>query len=98
VALDTALRDCTRAIELSDSPAAALDSRAMVYFRMNRLDEAIGDLDAALETVPDMPAALYLRGVVRKAKGDAGGSADLAAARMMAPRIDIEYAKWGVKP
>ncbi|MCW4461822.1 DUF3857 domain-containing protein [Sphingomonas sp. BT-65] len=98
LALDTALKDCTRAIELSDNPAPALDSRAMVYFRLGRTEEALGDLDAALDTAPDMAAALYMRGVVRKAAGQAGSDTDLAAARMMAPRIDAQYGKWGIKP
>ncbi|MEG3179193.1 DUF3857 domain-containing protein [Sphingomonas sp. LT1P40] len=98
VALDTALRDCSRAIELSDNPAPALDSRAMVYFRLGRMEEALGDLNAALDSVPDMPAALYLRGVVRKAKGESGADADVLAARMMSPQIDVKYGKWGIKP
>lgn len=98
LALDTALRDCTRAIELSDNPAPALDSRAMVYFRLGRHEEALGDLNAALDSDPDMAAALYMRGVVRKAAGQAGGDDDLAGARMMTPRIDTEYGKWGIQP
>ncbi len=98
VALDSAIKDCTRAIELSDSPAAALDSRAMVYFRMERYDDAISDLNAALDAAPDLSAALYLRGAVRKVKGDAGADTDLAGARLMSPRIDAEYGKWGIKP
>ncbi len=98
LALDTALKDCTRAIELSNSPANALDSRAMVYFRLGRTEEALGDLNAALDTDPDLAAALYMRGVVRKAAGQAGSEADLAGARMMSPRIDAEYGKWGIKP
>ncbi|WP_423601697.1 DUF3857 domain-containing protein [Sphingomonas sp. MS122] len=98
LALDTALKDCTRAIELSDNPAPALDSRAMVYFRLGRTEEALGDLNAALDAEPDMAAALYMRGVVRKAAGQAGSDTDLAAARMMSPRIDTEYGKWGIRP
>ncbi|WP_447728439.1 DUF3857 domain-containing protein [Sphingomonas koreensis] len=98
LALDTALRDCTRAIELTDNPSHALDSRAMVYFRLGRTEEALGDLNAALDSDPDMAAALYMRGVVRKAAGQAGSADDLAAARMIAPRIDAEYGKWGIKP
>lgn len=98
LALDTALKDCTRAIELSDNPAPALDSRAMVYFRLGRTEEALGDLNAALDSEPDMAAALYMRGVIRKAAGQAGSDGDLAGARMMSPRIDAEYGKWGIKP
>lgn len=98
VALDTALRDCTRAIELMDSPASALDSRAMVYFRLDRVEEALGDLDAALESEPELTDSLFLRGVIRKAKGHAGADADLTAARMMDPQVETRYAKWGIKP
>lgn len=97
-ALETALKDCTKAIELSDDPAAALDSRAMVYFRMDRLDEALGDLNAALETQPELAGSLYLRGVIRRKRGETGADADLAAARVVSPRIDKEYDRWGIAP
>ncbi len=70
VQLDTALKDCTKAIELSDAPAAALDSRAMVYFRMNRTDDALADLNAALDADSELPASLFMRGVIRTRAGD----------------------------
>ncbi|MFV0624708.1 DUF3857 domain-containing protein [Sphingomonas sp. ac-8] len=99
VALEEALRDCTKAIELADTPSMILDSRGVVYFRMNRLDEALTDLDAALELSPGRPASLFMRGVVRKAKGDAAGAqADFAAAKLQSPRIVEEYARYGIKP
>ena len=99
VKLDTALKDCTKAIELGDSPAAALDSRALVYFKLNRLDDARADLDAALDLRPSLAASLYMRGVVRRRQGAAAtGDADLDGARFFAPRIDEDYAGYGVKP
>lgn len=99
VALDTALRDCTRAIELSDNPAAPLDSRAMVYFRLNRPDDALADLDASLEESPSQAASLYLRGVIRKAGGKPSEAAtDLATARLLAPQIDRTYQRYGITP
>lgn len=98
VQLDSALKDCTRAIQLGNSSAASLDSRAMVYLRLNRLEDALADLDAALEEQPDQAASLYLRGIVAKRMGRPGAQEDLAAARMMWPRIDEEYARYGVKP
>jgi tetratricopeptide (TPR) repeat protein/transglutaminase-like putative cysteine protease len=99
VQLDTALKDCTRSIELSDSSFAALDSRAMVYFRMARYDDAMADLTAALDGVPDLAASLYLRGVIlgKQGKADAGRG-DVASARLIAPLIDRDYARWGIKP
>ena len=99
VSLDTALADCTRSIELAESPAAALDSRALVHFRMKRYDEALTDLNAALDIAPNMAAGLYLRGVVHQAKGDAvAAKADLAAARLMWPPIDKDYKRWSIAP
>lgn len=99
VALDTALKDCTKSIELSEYPAQALDSRAMVYFRMNRFEDALADLDAALAQNPELAASLYLRGIVRKRTGKAeAAAADLAAARLIEPRIYEKYEKYGIKP
>ena len=97
-ALDAALKDCTKAIELADTPAAALDSRALIYYRMGRLDDARADLDAALDHAPTMAGSLFMRGVVRARMGDAAGAAeDLAGARLIEPTIDAEYARWGIK-
>ena len=86
--LDTALKDCTRSIELSESRVSALDSRAMVYYRMNRFDDALADLTAALDDAPELAASLYMRGIIPQTgrrPGGEGGSrrrpADLAADR-----------------
>ncbi len=99
IALDTALKDCTKGIELAENPASIYDSRAMIYYRMGRMDDALADLDAALNLSPAQTASLYLRGVIRKHMGDAKGSGDdLGAARMMSTRIDEDYARYGIKP
>ncbi|MGI4732790.1 MAG: DUF3857 domain-containing protein [Janthinobacterium lividum] len=96
-ALDTAIKDCTRSIELSDGPANALDSRAMVYFRLNRFDDAITDLDAALDSEPDGSGSLFLRGVIRARTGKGPeATGDLAAARALDPRIDARYKRYGI--
>ncbi|MCW6531837.1 DUF3857 domain-containing protein [Sphingomonas sp. MMSM20] len=99
VALDTALKDCTKAIALSDNSAQVLDSRAMIYFRMGRMDEALADLDSALAIAPDMAASLYMRGVIRRHSGKTKeGDSDLAAARTLSPRIDRDYSRYGIVP
>ena len=100
IALDTALKDCTRSIELSEGQnAMALDSRAMVYFRMAYPQEAIADLDAAIDLRPASANSLFLRGAVRMMSGDRrAGAGDLAAARLLMPRIDETYARYGIKP
>ncbi|NYT42915.1 DUF3857 domain-containing protein [Sphingomonas sp. R-74633] len=98
VQLDGALADCTRAIQLSSDTAAALDSRAMVYFRMGKLTEALADLDAALEQRPSAASSLFLRGVVKAKMGKAKeGQADIADARLLSPKVDADYARWGIR-
>ncbi len=98
VALDTALKDCTTAIELSNNTLAALDSRAMVWYRMGRYAEAMADLDAVLAQSPDMASSRYLRAAVLKAlKRDGEAAADLTMARRIDPRIDRQYARYGMK-
>ena len=99
LAVDSAVKDCTRAIESSDNPVAALDSRAMAYWRLGRLDEALEDLNAVLLREPEMAASRFMRAVVLKQQGKAAAAAtDLAAARLLSPRIDVEYARYGVAP
>ncbi|MDJ0277880.1 tetratricopeptide repeat protein [Sphingomonas sp. 2R-10] len=98
VMLDTALKDCTSAIELSNDTMAALDSRALVWYRMGRYPEALADLDTVLAANPDMAGSRYLRAAVLKAsKRDAEAASDLALARRMQPMIDRQYARYGFK-
>ncbi|MBS0332049.1 MAG: hypothetical protein JSS35_04730, partial [Proteobacteria bacterium] len=98
VQLESALQDCTRAIELSENNIAALDSRAMVYFRLNRLDEALADVDAALDRNPMQAGSLYLRGAIERKMGKADSAEkDAASARLLSPRIEDLYARWRIK-
>ncbi|HEX5183743.1 MAG TPA: DUF3857 domain-containing protein [Allosphingosinicella sp.] len=98
VQLDSAVQDCTRAIELTENNTAELDSRAMVYFRLNRLDEALADLNAALDRNPAASGSLYLRAVIERKQGKAReADTDAANARRLAPRIDEDYARWKIK-
>lgn len=99
VMLDTALKDCTKAIELSDDTLAALDSRALVWYRMGRYSEALADLDTVLAANPDMAASRYVRAAVLKAmQRDAEAAGELALARRINPTIDRQYARYGFKP
>ena len=99
VALEGALKDCTKSIELSDSTSGALDSRALIYYRMGRFDDALADLNAALEADPDLSASRFMRGVVLHRTGKiAEGDKELALARLIDPQVDRDYARWGIKP
>ena len=98
VELDSALQDCTRAVELTENNIAELDSRAMVYFRLKRFDDALADLNAALDRNPAAPGSLYLRAVIERQLGKTrDADADAADARELAPRIDEDYARWKIK-
>lgn len=98
VMLDTALKDCTSAIELSDDTLAALDSRAMVWYRMGRYPEALADLDTVLAASPDKASSRYLKAAVLKAtKQDGVAAGELAIARRISPTIDREYERFGFK-
>ena len=99
VQLDTALKDCTKSIELSESTGDTLDSRALVYFRMNRLDDALADLAAALEQNPAQASSLYLRGIIQKRQGKMEqATQDLEAATFMRPLIADDYKPFGIAP
>jgi tetratricopeptide (TPR) repeat protein len=98
VQLESALQDCTRAIELSENNGAIFDSRALVYFRLNRLDEALADVDAALDQDPAASSSLFLRAAIERKMGKTQkADADVADARLISPRIDEEYARWKIK-
>lgn len=96
VALDEALDSCTKAVERSANSAPALDSRAMVRFRMKEFDAALGDLNAAIALSPGQAESRFMRGIVRLAKGEAGGRNDIAVALRIAPDIADFYARHGI--
>lgn len=81
VGLSTALQACDAA--LADNPKffAALDSKALVYIRMHRYQDAISAYDAALAIMPESVDSLYGRGIAKHRSGDVkGGRADVKAA------------------
>jgi len=98
VALETAVGSCTRAVERADQPMAALDSRAMVQFRLGNYDAALADLNAVLKLAPAVADSRYLRGVVRLRNGDNAGREDIETALRMSPRLATFYARHGVSP
>lgn len=95
---DATIDVCTQAVEATSDPAAALDSRAMAYYRRGEYDKALQDLEAALKLSPGTAGSRYLRGIVRLKLGDNGGRKDIETALGMSPIIALQYDKWGVKP
>lgn len=97
--LESALKDCTSAIELSEKSANILDSRALVWFRLARYDDALRDLDAALLQSPGLGSPRFLRAIVYKQLGRTKEAAtDLAIARQMSPSVEQSYRRFGINP
>jgi tetratricopeptide (TPR) repeat protein len=95
--LTLAFADCDTGLRLAPNDANDLDSLGFLYLRLGRLDEAIADYDAALKTNPRLAGSLYGRGLAKRKKGDqAGGDADIAAARAIQADIADEFAKYGM--
>lgn len=94
-----AVRQCSSAIELTADPNGPLDSRAVVWFRLGRYEDALRDLDAVLREVPDQAPSRYMRGVVLAHMGRAAESrSELAIARKLDPGIAALYDRVGIKP
>ncbi|MCJ2185993.1 tetratricopeptide repeat protein [Novosphingobium beihaiensis] len=99
IEVESAVRECTSAIELSASPAGPLDSRAVVFFRLGRFDDALRDLDAALRDAPGQASSLYMRGIVLARLGrKPEGQKDLATALRIDPDVHALYDRAGIKP
>jgi tetratricopeptide (TPR) repeat protein len=95
-ALESALKDCTKAIALMDEPYQALDSRGFVFLRLSKYDDAITDFEAALKAKPDLPASLFGRGLAKVAKGDvANGQSDMKAAIAIESDLVKTYTGYG---
>ena len=95
--LPLALADCDAGVGLAPNNAKGLSNRGFLYLRLDRLDEAIADYDPALKINPRLAVALYGRGLCERKKGDqAGGDADVGAARAIQADIADEFAKYGM--
>ncbi|MEE4451205.1 DUF3857 domain-containing protein [Novosphingobium resinovorum] len=97
--VESAVRQCSSAVELAASPVGPLDSRAVVWFRLGRYEDALRDLDAVLLEAPGQSESRYMRGVVLAKLGRAQESgAELAVARTIDPAVDALYTKLGIRP
>jgi tetratricopeptide (TPR) repeat protein len=97
--LGAALADCDAALKLRPDDPAILDSRGLVQLRRAQLDLSIVDYTAALKLRPKQAASLFGRAVARLRNGDLKGAQDdLALARTADPKIEAQFAKYGVRP
>jgi len=97
--LMTALDLCNAALKAKPEAVDILDSRALVYLRLDRVDDAIQDYDAVLKKQPKLSSSLFGRELARRRKGAVADSqADLVAARAADPKIDSQFAVYGLLP
>ena len=97
-ALEDASDRCTKAVERAELPAASLDSRALVRFRLGEYEQALADLDAALSLAPWIAPIRYMKGVVSLASGDEAGREMIVTALRQSPALRDEYAQYGIEP
>jgi tetratricopeptide (TPR) repeat protein len=97
--LQQALSDCDESLRLKPNDALTMGNRGFVYFRLNRLDDAIANYDASLKINSGNAYSLYGRGIAKLLKGDAAaGHADITAAKAAKANIAEDFAKYGIKP
>jgi len=92
------IQGCSSVIAAATEPrdliATAYSRRAAAYHRKAEDKKALADFEAALRIEPNFAYALYGRGLVRQAAGDAaGGDADIAAAQRMQPDIAERFGR-----
>src|SRR6516165_12258686 len=95
--LKQALADCNQAMRLSQGNAATFGSRAFIFLKINQLDAAVSDYDAALRLDPRLAFALYGRGLAKLKSEDAAGEADIAAAKLLQADIAQQYLQYGIR-
>jgi tetratricopeptide (TPR) repeat protein len=94
-----ALGDCNAALKIKADAPDVLDTRGFVYLKLGQTENAIKDYDAALKLDPKLAGSLYGRGIAKTRKGDrAGGSEDIAQAKVVKADIADEFARYGLRP
>ena len=94
----SAIINCSRALALMPKNDYVRESRGLAYFKADRFDESITDFDAAIKSDSKNSETLYVRGLAKLKKGDiTGGNSDIAAAKAIYNKIDVDLEKYGVK-
>jgi len=78
--------------------ADTYDSRGLVHLKMGQPDAAIDDFSSALRFDPKLASALYgARDSPAQERRQAGGDADISAARSIQAGIDDDFMRYGVR-
>jgi tetratricopeptide (TPR) repeat protein len=103
VDLALALTDCNAALRRVDKSnplyAKVVDSRGLVFLRMDEYDKSITDYDASLKINAENAWSLYGRGIDKLRKQQtAAGEADIAKATAVRPQIAEDFKRHGIVP
>ena len=99
IATDDALRDCNRAMKLTDNSPGVRDSLALELYRQGKFAEALDNYDKVLAADPKEAWSLYMRGMTQTALGQAAkGAADRKAAIAMQPSVLKRAEAYGLMP
>ncbi len=90
------MRDCNEALTIRPRFADALDSRGLVNLKLGLSTQAISDYDAVLQIDPKQASSLYWPRMARLRAGNkASGDSDIAAAKVINPKIAEEFVSYG---
>jgi tetratricopeptide (TPR) repeat protein len=101
--LPQALKDCNTARGRVDKSnpllARILDSRGLVFLRMNDYDKSMADYDASIKLAPKSAGAWYGRGIVElRLNKAAAGNTDIEHAKTLAPKVADVFSRYGITP
>jgi tetratricopeptide (TPR) repeat protein len=96
---DAALADCNEAMKLTskepNSLFSVLSDRCFVQYRMKHYRESVQDCNASIAHGGTFAGEFYVRGLAKRALGDASASNDIDHARKINPGIAEIYAGYG---
>lgn len=96
-ALKGAVHDCRKAIRRDGDRSAYLDSLGMAYLRLGDDAKAIKAYQRALAQSPRVAWSHFGLGLAEWGSGQtSAGKAELATARSLDPKIDVQAAKFGL--
>jgi Flp pilus assembly protein TadD len=90
---------CSNFAMMHNGSVEALESLAVVHYRMKSYADAVADANEALRIEPKGASALYLRGLAKLRQGDpAAAKLDFAASQAFDTRIAEKFAIHGLTP
>jgi tetratricopeptide (TPR) repeat protein len=96
---DSAKADLAEVMKLKPEFSPSYMMRGLIAYQAGEYAEAVTYFNGAVQRVPTYYQAIFARGASKKKSGDeAGGEADLKAARGMRNGVDADMEKLGVKP